>query len=291
MDEPTAAAEAATSTEADVDAAAPLEELDNQPTDELPEGDEAQETEPDFEDIEYEGKQYKLPKELKEAVMRHGDYTQKTQSLAEERRAHIAEVEQRNREMEINNELMDDYAQLRGIGSRLEQLRNVDLNQISPEDATRLIHEQMQLTQAQQELEGGMNYRRQELEQSNHQRTQQELHRAVEALSKPDPKFGWNGKFDNEASKTLTSFGQELGFTREELANTTHPLMVKTLHLARIGAQALKKQQAALKTPAPAAMPVPVIGKGNAKGVVNPDKLPIGEWMKMEQARMAKKRA
>ena len=46
------------------------------------------ETQPeDDEEVEYEGKTYKVPKELKGALMKNADYTQKTQEVAEQRKS------------------------------------------------------------------------------------------------------------------------------------------------------------------------------------------------------------
>src|SRR5215216_3195421 len=41
----------------------------------------------EFEDVDFAGKQYRLPKELKSALMMQADYTRKTQDVAEQRKA------------------------------------------------------------------------------------------------------------------------------------------------------------------------------------------------------------
>ena len=43
-------------------------------------------TEEELEEIEREGQKYKIPKALKNEFLMHKDYTQKTQSLAEEKK-------------------------------------------------------------------------------------------------------------------------------------------------------------------------------------------------------------
>jgi hypothetical protein len=48
----------------------------------------------DSEEVDYEGEKYKLPKKLKDALLRQQDYTQKTQQVAEQRRAIEAQAQQ-----------------------------------------------------------------------------------------------------------------------------------------------------------------------------------------------------
>jgi hypothetical protein len=82
----------------------------------------------------------------------------------------------------------------------------------------------------------------------------------------------------------------ELGYSNEELANTTHPLMIQTLNLARIGYETLRKQSAQLKTPTPVAKPVPQVTPGKTRtGPVNPDKLSTDEWVKWRETQLARK--
>lgn len=110
----------------------------------------------------------------------------------------------------------------------------------------------------QQGLSGHIQGREAELLTQSSQETAKRLNKAVEALNKPDPKLGWDGKFDDARSEQLSSFGREIGFTEEELAGTDHPLMIKTLQLAKIGYETLKRQNAApARTPAEPAAKVP----------------------------------
>ena len=79
-----------------------------------------------------------------------------------------------------------------------------------------------------------------------------------------------------------------MGYTDEELAGTSHPLMIKTLNLARIGYESLKKQRTAAAPVKTEAKPVPQIGAGKTRSTVDPDKLPMEQWVKYERERMKK---
>lgn len=59
-------------------------EPEAQPSEEVAE---PESTSSDYEEVEYEGSKYQVPKELAKAIMQERDYTQKTQQIAEQRRA------------------------------------------------------------------------------------------------------------------------------------------------------------------------------------------------------------
>ena len=55
--------------------------------------DEESEPEDDTEEVDYEGKKYRVPKDIKDALLRQSDYTRKTQELAEHRNQVSATIE------------------------------------------------------------------------------------------------------------------------------------------------------------------------------------------------------
>ena len=91
-----------------------------------------------------------------------------------------------------------------------------------------------------------------------------------------------------EYAKGLREVAKSLGASDKDLDGIRAPWIVRALHAQKVLSEMTAKAQKA--TPAPAATPVKTITGGAAKGTVDPDKLPIGEWMRMEQARMAKLR-
>ena len=107
----------------------PAEELDDispDMPDETPEDMEPDEPEEELDETEYEGKTYKVPKEIKDALLRQSDYTRKTQELAEIRKA--AEFERQSiaaakEADEAADELKSD---LRTVDKALKSFENVD---------------------------------------------------------------------------------------------------------------------------------------------------------------------
>ena len=237
-------------------------EPEDQATGENQEGDEQEEEgQIEVEEVEVDGKKYSVPKELAPKIMMQSDYTRKTQEVAELRKETEAERAAWQQQAQTRDELFSEKAELHQVEKRLGAFRNVNWQAWQAQDANgaqAALAEYTQLRDYHQGLTGHIQGREAELASQFEQSTVARLNKAVEALSKPDPKLGWDGKFDTPKREQLNSFGKELGFSDEELAGTDHPLMIKTLHLAKVGYDFLKKQNATpARTPAEPAAKVP----------------------------------
>lgn len=251
------------------------------------------------EELDLDGEKLRLKKALAEKIkagfMKNADYTQKTQTLAEQRRELEAQRQATEWESQTRQELFREEAQLMTVSQRLEQFQNVNWQALAQQDVQQyaaLQAEYTQLKDAHDRLSGHVEGRRAELAAHREQTTATALTRAIEHLSKPNPNIGWDGKFNADKRQSLTKFGMELGFTNEELSNTSHPLMIQTLNLARIGYETLRKQSAALKPKAPEAKPVPQVAAGKTRsGPANPDNLTPEQWVKWRERQLAKQAA
>ena len=254
---------------------------------------EASVTEEEFIELEKDGKTYKIPKSVEDLLMFQKDYTQKTQTLAEQRREFEAQRQAAEWEARTRAELFNEEAQLHTVKQRLSQYQNVNWQALAQQDVQKYAAAQAEYTQLKDyhdRLSGHVEGRKSELAQKYEQETAIALERAISQLNAPNPALGWDGKFDADKRASLTKFGMELGFSNEELSNTTHPLMIQTLNLARIGYETLRKQSASLKQPTPEAKPVPQVGSGKTRsGPVNPDRLSPDEWLKWRETQLARK--
>lgn len=256
----------------------------------------SQAVEPEFEELEVDGKLYRVPKEIAPHVMKNADYTQKTQALAEQRRAWEAEAAERQeaieRESTVFESLKTQEAQRIAIEGRIAALRAVNISSLPPQDQLRYNNELMQLQWAHQEIRGVIDQQRGELDSERERQAANAWNKAVQTLSQPDEKLGWNGRFDEATQARLVEIARnELGVPQHRLQATfSDPIAVKALNLVAIGLETLKKQKAALsaKPKAPEAKPVPTVTGGKAKGSVDPDKMPMDQWVKFERQRMAK---
>jgi hypothetical protein len=252
------------------------------------------EEEVEYIDVEKDGKIYKVPKSVEDLLMFNKDYTQKTQSLAEQRKEFEAQRQAMQWEAETKQQLFNEEAQLLTVRQRLEQFQGVNWAALAQQDMQQhavLQAEYTQLKDFRDHLSGHVEGRRSELNAKVEHERAISLERAVQHLNSPKPDIGWDGKFDADKRANLTKFGMELGFTNEELSNTSHPLMIQTLNLARIGYETLRKQNATLKQAAPQAKPVPTVATGKTRtGPSNPDKLSTEEWLKWRESSLAKQR-
>ncbi len=251
---------------------------------------EGQVQEPEYEEVDYNGNRYKVPKEVAPALMMQADYTRKTQEVAELRKAAEAEREAFLVEKQINDEIFDDAAQHRAINARIRELQNVNPNALQPQQQTQYMIEMMNLKNASDELAGKINYKRSELMALQQDTTAKQLSQAVAELAKPDERLGWSGKYDDTMRASLAATGKEIGLPDHVLNGIREPVIIKALHLAKIGLETLKKQKAAAnaKPSQPEAKPVPTVSGVKAKASVDPDKLPMDQWIKYERQRMAK---
>ena len=98
-----------------------------QSEDDTPDAEEQQpEPENDAEEVEFEGKAYKVPKEIKGALLRQSDYTQKTQELATLRK----QAEDRMQFAEAQQQLMaavhQEATEYAALKKQLENFNNMD---------------------------------------------------------------------------------------------------------------------------------------------------------------------
>jgi hypothetical protein len=214
---------------------------------ELPSDDEQQseddaDADDDGEEVEYEGKAYKVPKELKEALLRQSDYTQKTQAVAEQRKS----VEERAAMLEakerVLSETFDKAVAVREVQSRLKQFENIDwqtLVDTDPVEATRLNIAYQQLQREAQAKGAELHQAQLQAQQLSHHMDQQTLAQEEKELKTRLPNFG---KADSERiMKNLDAYG----LTEQERKLAMHSAkFVHILHDAAIG----REYQASGKT-------------------------------------------
>lgn len=166
------------------------------------------EGEDDGEEVEYEGKAYKVPKELKEALLRQSDYTQKTQAVAEQRKA----MEERAQALEARERVMtatfDKAVAVREVQSKLKQFENIDWQALvdnDPVEATRLNIAYQQLQREAQAKGAELHQAQLQAQQLSQEMDQQTLAHETQELKQRIPNFG---KADSERiMKNLDAYG------------------------------------------------------------------------------------
>lgn len=253
------------------------EELQDSPADP------AEPVEDDSEEVDYEGAKYKVPKALKPALMMHRDYTQKTQEVAEQRKAVEAEREAIANQAKAHQEYIQEFAQVVAIDNALKQYEKVDWQQLNAQDpvqAQSLWFQYQQLDKARNAAVG-------QIQQKEATRRQQEEQKALEAKQATAKQIqecyataakeikGWGPELIKQLDKTAN----ELGFTNDELSQVKDPRFIKLLHEAHLGRQLLKKQTPPTQKQQTPPKPVPQVG-GSAPARKDPERMDMNEWVK-----------
>ena len=221
----------------------------------------------DVEDVEYEGKSYKVPKELKDALLRQRDYTAKTTELAEQRRAFEAEQQTwKSQREESMAALPEEHAKvavisnnMQGVQARIAELEKIDwptwraqVINLPDDDPNKAQYRQYR-TAYDAARETLADYERELATAKNDLSTkeQQRLASQQEALAKARQETsaaliaeGW----DQDRVTKVAEFGiKELGLTAEELRDATDPRTWKSLDRLVKAEEEVKRLTAALK--------------------------------------------
>lgn len=255
------------------------------------EGNEEEQPVDDEDDLDWEGKKYRLPKALKSKIENlDRDYTQKTQKAAETRR------ELEAREAQIAQQAQASEAELKTRATVItleEQIKSyADLTEA-----------QWRQWEAEDPLAANQGYRHFSMLSQKHQAALSDLNkqqneRSEQAKSEFSKRLqdtenfartipGWTP----EVGGKIADYAASKGIDRAVLEANITPAFYDILHKAWIGDQALRKQ-AAPKTAAATVEPTKTVsGRANplpATGL--DDRLSIDEWNKRRNAQLAAKR-
>lgn len=275
-------------------AAAAAEEHDQQAANHDSQADEVsqEETEED-EEVEIGGKKVAMPKsiaaEIKAGTMRNADYTQKTQAVAEERRAVEAERVRVREEAQQSQQFIKEVAAVHSLDAQLAQYKQLDWNALSDEDpagAQKLHFQYQALQQQRHEAAQAVTQKQTEHALAEQQATAKQLQEAEAYVQREIP--GWS----QERGKVINDFAVSQGITLDQsFAKLViqQPALIKLLHKAEMFDQLAKKQST--KPQAPAAPPAPVtrVGAARAAVKVDPAKMTDAQWYAAEQERRRKR--
>lgn len=226
-----------TQTEEAQDQVEPEQEPEEQESEEVEteESEEAEPEEPQYLKLNVKGEELEKPLDEVIALAQKGvDYTQKTQEVADQRRAledyaQTLNVQEREfqEKVELNNAMMGDIANLQSVNNQLAQFAQVNWQQLSDNDfveAQKLFFTYIQLQQQRTTLANELAQKRVELQQRQAQSIQERVAQGKEILAKEIP--NWS----RETSQAIISAGKDYGFSESELGIIYDPRQVKVLH-------------------------------------------------------------
>lgn len=195
----------------------------------------SQEQPPQSLKLKVNGEEIEKPLEEVIALAQQGfDYTKKTQEVAEQRKALEdyaqavkAQEQAFQQQVQLNQALMGDVAQLTAIDQQLAAYNDVNWQQLSDTDfveAQKLFFTYNQLQTQRANLAQQFEAKQQQFLQAQQQSLAQRIEQGKAVLAKEIP--NWS----RETSQEIISTGKDYGFTDDELSAIVDPRHVKVLH-------------------------------------------------------------
>jgi hypothetical protein len=236
------------------------EELQGQELEQSPELDEIEE---ELEGVKLRGRKEALERIKAERLMQQ-DYTRKTMSHAEERRAFESERESFTRERQVAEQLENERFHMRAIDTRMQQIAQAlpQVSQQNPELAQQLRDEFMQLQGVRPRLEGSIAQKQQQ-RQLAQQQTDAKLFSDAQTFLMREIK-DWSPAKDAE----LEGYAKGLGINTQQLGQflLRNPAIAVALDKAQKWDKSVKERLSTIKKPAPAPdKPASRIEGGKAK--------------------------
>ena len=267
-------------------------EDEDTPEDATPEDDttedttEDEEPEPAVVDVKYDGKDYSVPPELKDALLRQSDYTRKMQDMSGKRKELEAAAQTLQRDTELHQAHINEVATIKAIEQQLQAYESVDWETAyndDPVEAMKLDRQQRGLQDnKQQALARFQENQREafELQRGEHAKL---LEKGQTVLEADIP--GWNAEMVEKTRK----YALKAGLSETEASRVINPVHVKLIHKARLYDELVAKQAAKPK-PAPA-QPAAKVKGARQGGSKDPEKMTADEWMRWRNKQVAKRRA
>ncbi|WP_422383274.1 hypothetical protein [Roseibium album] len=250
--------------------------------------------ESELEEVEFQGKNYKIHPDLKLALMRDADYTQKSQANAETKRALDEQQQSFEQQVQGHRELMGEYAQFQALQNQIDQYSNVDWNALEeqdPLDAGRHWRNLQQLKEAQQKVGSGIRQKEHERSQAAQREDAKRTEEYVSARNKAIP--DWS----DDLNLQLTTFAKTYGYSEQDVGSLRDPRMLQILREAMDGRQLrqkLQKQQAAARKAAKKVKTQEEVKplKKQAKGRTSArngldDNMSTDDWLKVREKQVA----
>jgi hypothetical protein len=223
----------------------PGPEIQVDPTNETP----VEEPDDGFAELEWEGQSVKVPKGIKEALLRNDDYTRKTQELAEQRRSveQLREVMQtRQMEAAFSESVSAEQREIGVIDAYLEQAKRLDWSQMSTEQILRQRVELDSIRDRRKDLESAISGKRAKFTTELQAKLTEIRGKSRELASKSIPSFS------EETEKTVREYAKSEGLTDPEIDNVlldhrSFKVLWKASQFDKVKAATGKAQEAAAK--------------------------------------------
>lgn len=178
--------------------------------------------------VEYEGKTYQVPTEIKEALLRQSDYTKKSQEVADIRRSAELKAKAMADAEAFGNSVRKEVSEVQAISSQLEQYKTLDWSQMTAEQMYLAKHNMDLLKEKRNEIQESLKGKQNEFMRNREQKRQELIGETVKYLG--TQVRGWSDKHGEE----LTSYVKGLGYQQDSMLNMfTDPVLTSALWKAK----------------------------------------------------------
>ena len=187
------------------------------------------ESPPEFLEVDYNGKTYQVPPELKDALMLQSDYTQKTQEVSNQRSAldlQAQEFKQIAAEREFMGSIQDEQNQLAQLQMLEGQYDQLDWASMSTDEMVRTKHQMDLVGKERGKIMETLKEKQGKWLEERSKTHAQYLSKGKEYLQKT------LGKWDEESVKSVGHYMINMGVPEGEVKALTNPLYVSAFYKA-----------------------------------------------------------
>ena len=240
---------------------------------------------PEFVSVEYDGEEFEVPPQLKDALLRQSDYTKKMQDVSVQRKAVETQQAALEQQAAFQQETIQDVAAIKAIDQQIEQYNALNWDELYQNDvgqASALDRQKRELENQRQQAINRLDQRQAQFQNQRAEQHVKTLEQGQEVLKKEID--GWSP----ELGKQIADYGVSQGLSAQAVASIADPVHVKLIDKARRYDELVAKQKAAkpkAQTEPPKAA-VKVKGK-RANPVKDPDKMSMNDWLAMREKQIA----
>ena len=254
------------------------------------------ELESDDEEIDAAGEKYRVPKklsahlkELEQGSLRQDDYTRKTQTVAEERRALESERQQLVAQKQFQQQHVQAVAKVMAIDEQLAKYQALDWNGLTdadPVQAMKLDRQMRDLQSQRTQIVSGIEQTSAQQHQAQQQAIARQRQDAVAQLQRDIKGFG-----TPEVAKELFEVGTKYGIQQDEWKNLDDPRLYKLINVARLYEKLVAKQTTEAKPKVAEVKPITRVNPGGgavSKSISDP-KISVNDFIKLRNQQLRRK--
>ena len=199
--------------------------------------------------VKVDGEEFEVTlDELRDGYQRQADYTRKSQSLAEQRKAYEANLQAVQNERQQYAEVLEQMSQNQNY--ELQRFENIDWKELKDEDPMEYMEKRLEYQEAKDKITQLNNERarvQQQSQQEFNEIVTQKVQQEAELLAKALPEYSEPG---STLKTDLRNYALNLGFPANEIDSITDHRVVLVLHKAMLqdnAARGVKKVKVAPK--------------------------------------------